>query len=154
MMPVGLNMEFLKIKPNRSISAIKSCIEADEPILLLDMIRDNYEAKIFALTCCFTFIPSVKCIEHLIAAGTPLDKTFDNNPFNCTPQEYLDKHFSFRNNSTHSKARTSIYNSIENGKLHLKNNEHIAININTVQPEIKQSTVKKIGKLLSSITKH
>jgi hypothetical protein len=136
--------------PIRSISAIKSCIEADEPILLLDAINHSYKAKIFALISCFTNIPSIKCIEQLIADGTPLDMTFDNNPFQCTPKEYLDKHFGFTSNKLHTKARNLIYSSIEKGKIRRKNNEHTIINIHTPNPEIKSSTIKKISKLLLS----
>jgi hypothetical protein len=142
-------------RPIKSISAIKSCIEADEGIMLLEAINDNYKAKVFALICCFTFIPSAKCIEYLIADGTPLDKTFDNNPFGCTPQEYLDKHFSFTTNKLHTKARNIIFTSIEKGKLRKKNNEHIVIDINIPIPEIKQSTLKRMGKiLLAPLSKH
>ncbi len=141
--------------PIKSISAIKSCIEADEPIMLLEALNNNYKAKIFALICCFTFIPSAKCIEYLIADGTPLDKTFDNNPFGCTPQEYLDKHFSFTTNKLHTKARNIIFTSIEKGKLRKKNNEHIVIDINIPVPEIRQSTLKRVGKiLLAPLSKH
>jgi hypothetical protein len=142
-------------RPIKSISAIKSYIEADEGIMLLEAINDNYKAKVFALICCFTFIPSAKCIEYLIADGTPLDKTFDNNPFGCTPQEYLDKHFSFTTNKLHTKARNIIFTSIEKGKLRKKNNEHIIIDINIPVPEIKQSTLKRMGKsLLAPLSKH
>jgi hypothetical protein len=145
----------MSIFKDKSISAIKSCIEADEPVLLLDIIRDSYEAKIFALISCFTLIPSAKCIENLIAVGTPLDKSFENNPFHCTPQEYIDKHFNFTTNKLHTTARNTIYNAIQKGKLRLKNEEHIAITINLPHNDIKQSTVKKIGKmLLSPLIRH
>jgi hypothetical protein len=137
----------------RSIYALKSYIEADEPIILLETINNNYKAKIFALMCCFTYIPSIRCIEHLIAEGTPLDKSFDNNPFNCSPQEYLDKHFKYTTNKSHIKARTAIYNAIEKGNLRRKNKEHIVIDINT---DDKPSSIKnKISKiLLFSLIKH
>jgi hypothetical protein len=148
------NMEQLQkvlydnVKPIKSISAIKSYIEADEGIILIEAINDNYKAKIFALICCFTFIPSVKCIEQLIASGTPLDKTFDDNPFNCTPQEYLDKHFGFTVNKRHTNARNSIYNAIEKGKQIRKKNEQVIIDINIPIPDKQISTIKKVGKLL------
>lgn len=142
-------------KPIKSISAIKSCIEADEATILLEILNGNYKAKIFSLICCFTFIPSSKCIEYLIADGTPLDKTFDNNPFACTPQEYLDKHFGFTVNKLHTKARTTIFNSIEKGKIRRKNNEHIIIDVNIPLPEVKTSTIKKVGRiLLAPLSKH
>lgn len=145
-----LHKNIFNENPIKSISALKSCIEADEPILLLELINDNYKAKIFSLICCFTFIPSAKCIEYLIAAGTPLDMTFDNNPFDCTPQEYLNKHFNFTSNKRHTKARNTIYTSIEKGKLCRKNSEHIIIDVNIPTPESKMSTIKKMGKLLLS----
>jgi hypothetical protein len=137
--------------PIRPISAIKSYIEADEGIILLEAINNNQKAKIFALICCFTFIPSVKCIEHLIANGTSLDETFDNNPFGCSPQEYLDKHFGFTINKAHTKARTLIYNAIERGKIRRKNIEHVIIDINIPAPDIKISTIKKVGKLFLAL---
>jgi hypothetical protein len=137
-------------KPITSISAIKSYIEADEGTILVEAINNNYKAKIFALICSFTFIPSIKCIEQLIADGTPLDKTFDNNPFGCTPQEYLDKHFGFTANKRHTSVRTSIYNAIEKGKLRRKNSEQVIININIPTPDKKLSTIKKVGKMLLS----
>lgn len=137
-------------KPIKSLSALKSCIEADEPDSLLEVIDNNSKAKIFSLICCFTFIPSVKCIESLIANGTPLDKTFDNNPFNCTPQEYLDKYFNFTSNKLHTKARNNIYLSIEKGKIRRKNQDHIIINVNIPIPEEKVSSIKKVGRILLS----
>lgn len=140
--------------PIKSISAIKSCIEADEATSLLEVLNNNYKAKIFALICCFTFIPSAKCIEYLIADGTPLDKSFENNPFGCSPQEYLDKHFSFTTNKLHTKARNIIFTSIEKGKLRKKNNEHIIIDISIPIPESRPSTIKRVGRfLLSPINK-
>ena len=137
------------------INAIKSCIEADEAITLLEMIENNYKAKIYCLIACFTFIPPVKCIELLIAEGTPLDKTFDLNPFNCTPQEYLDKHFNISSNKLHTKSRNAIYQAIERGKIKLKNKEHILININNSDsnfpdPNIQSSIIKKVRKLILS----
>lgn len=135
-------------KSIKSVSAIKSCIEADEPILLLDLLKDNYEAKIFALICCFTLIPSAKCIENLIASGTPLNTSFENNPFGCTPQEYIDKHFGFTTNKLHSKARNIILNSIEKGKIRMKKSEHIIIDVNIPTIEPKLSIIKKVGKII------
>ena len=75
-------------KPINHIGAIKSCIEADEASYLLKLLNNNTKAKIYSLICCFTFIPSVKCIEYLIADGTPLNETFENNPFRCKTREY------------------------------------------------------------------
>jgi hypothetical protein len=137
-------------KSTKSINAIRSCIEADEATLLLEAIGNNYNAKIYCLICCFTFLPSVKCIELLISEGTPLDKSFEFNPFQCTAQEYLDKHFGFTVNKLHTKARNSIYQAIEKGKRNNKNKEHIIINMNIPVPEIKTSTLKRVGKILIS----
>jgi hypothetical protein len=136
--------------PIKSLPALKSYIETDEPESLLEVINNNYKAKIFTLICCFTFIPSAKCIEALIANGTPLDKTFDNNPFQCTPQQYLDKYFSFTSNKLHTKARNTIYLSIEKGKIRRKNRDHIIINVNVPCPEEKVSSIKKVGRILLS----
>lgn len=137
-------------KQIKSISALKSCIEADEPQILLEIIDNNYKAKIFALISCFTFIPSIKCIETLIANGTPLDKTFENNPFNCTPQEYLDKHFNLTTNKLHTKARNNIYIAIEKGRIRKTNQDHIIININSPLPQEKVSGIKKVSRILLS----
>ena len=104
-----------------SIGAIKSCIEADEPIHLSHLLNNNQNAKIYALICCFSLIPSIKCIEYLISVDTPLDKTFDNNPFTCTPQDYSDKYFNIKYiNKLHTNTLSSIYTAIENGRKKLK----------------------------------
>ena len=98
-----------------NINAIKSCIEADEANLLLEIIQNNLKARIYCLICCFTYIPSIKCIERLIAEGTPLNISFEENPFQSTPLEYL--HTYFKNSSNYQlKALNSILNSIELGK--------------------------------------
>ena len=127
--------------PIKSISALKSYIEADEPELLLEAINNNHKAKIFTLLCCFTYTPSAKCIEYLIANGTPLDRSFEGNPFESTPKEYLDKYFGFTANKLHTKARNTIYQAIEKGK---------ASDI----PKEKVSNIKKVGQIiLSSLTR-
>ena len=149
----SLQQSFNNDKSIKSISAIKSCIEADEATLLLEAVKDNYNAKIYALICCFTLIPSVKCIERLIAEGTPLDKSFNANPFNCTPQEYLDKHFGFTSNKLHTKSRSSIYQAIDKGKKINKNKEHISINVYTPTTNDRPSTFKKISNILSPLLK-
>lgn len=105
------------------ISAIKSYIESDEATTLLENIKHNYNAKIYCLIACFSFHPSVKCIELLIQEGTPLDKTFENNPFKCTPQKFLDIHFNASSNKIHTKVRNLIYQAIERGK-NTRNNNH------------------------------
>ena len=108
--------------PVQHISAIRSCIEADEAEYLLRVLNNNTKAKIYSLICCFTFIPSIKCIEYLIAEGTPLDKTFENNPFNCTPMDYLNKYFPASNifdGPRHNcLSRDAIYEAIERGRLY------------------------------------
>lgn len=127
-------------KPVKYISAIKSCIEADEAHYLLKILNNNIKAKIYSLICCFTFIPSVKCIEYLIAEGTPLNETFENNPFQCTPQEYLDKYFLASN-----MAYNAIYNAVERGKLVMKHKEL------TTSTHIKSHIVKKVRKSIISL---
>ena len=136
-------------KPLR-INAIKSCIEADEAITLLEIIENNYKARIYCLIACFTFIPPIKCIELLVAEGTPLNQTFEHNPFNCTPQEYLEKHFNVTTNKLQSKARNAINQAIERGKIKLKNKDHISIPINLPTADYPSSTLKKVGKILLS----
>ncbi len=130
------------------VSAIKSYIESDEAILLLDTIKNNYNAKIYCLISCFTFHPSIKCIELLITEGTPLDKTFEQNSFNCTPQQFLDKYFNNTSNNTlnkpTSKAYNSIYKAIESGK-NKYNKDHIIINI--------PSKISIYTKIISSLNK-
>jgi hypothetical protein len=142
------------------VSAIKSYIESDEAILLLDTIKNNYNAKIYCLISCFTFHPSIKCIELLITEGTPLDKTFEQNSFNCTPQQFLDKYFNNTSNTLNtsnntsntsntlnkpnSKAYNSIYKAIESGK-NKYNKDHIIINI--------PSKISIYTKIISSLNK-
>lgn len=125
------------------ISTIKSYIEADEAVSLLEIIENNNKAKIYCLILCFTFIPSIKCIELLIAKGTPLNKTFENNPFNCTPQEYLDAHFNNTSNKIYTKARNAIYQAIEKGKQMLENKDTLKADL-TAPSSI---TFKKVSKI-------
>ena len=110
--------------PVQHISAIRSCIEADEAEYLLRVLNNNTKAKIYSLICCFTFIPSIKCIEYLIAEGTPLDMTFENNPFKCTPMDYLNKYFPASNifdGPRHNcLSRDAIYDAIERGRMRTK----------------------------------
>jgi len=115
-----------------AFSAIRSCIEADEPKMLADVINQNKKAQIYALLLCFTTRPSVKCIEYLIHQGVNLDETFTNNPFNCTPQQYLDSHF-MDTNKIYSKARAQIYKAIEKGNSLAKTKEHIIIPVKSEQ---------------------
>lgn len=132
--------------PVQYIGAIKSCIEADEASYLLKLLNNNTKAKIYSLICCFTFIPSVKCIEYLIADGTPLNDTFENNPFQCTPQEYLDAHFPPSKPHYSNLLRDAIYYAIEKGKLVIKNNETTTINTNRLH-------IKKVRKSILSLLK-
>jgi hypothetical protein len=124
------------------ISAIKSYIEADEAISLLEIIENNIKAKIYCLIACFTFIPSIKCIELLIAKGTPLNQTFENNPFNCTAQEYLDTHFNGISSKIYIKARESIYKAIEKGNCRSESKDPLNIIISA--PSL--TTFKKVSK--------
>ena len=141
-------------KPIKHIGAIKSCIEADEASYLLKLLNNNTKAKIYSLICCFTFIPSVKCIEYLIADGTPLDMTFENNPFQCTPQEYLDAYFPdsniFDGPRYNCLSRNAIYNAIERGKLVIKNRE---LTYTKSRDHIKSPLVKKVRKSILSLLK-
>ena len=80
-----------KLVPFRkSILALRSCIEADEPDMLYEITGSFRNACIFALILCFSSRPSIRCIQSLISQSVPLNESFTNNPFNCTPQEYLD----------------------------------------------------------------
>jgi hypothetical protein len=141
-------------KPIKHIGAIKSCIESDEASYLLKILNNNTKAKIYSLMCCFTFIPSVKCIEYLIADGTPLDMTFENNPFQCTPQEYLDAYFPdsniFDGPRYNCLSRNAIYNAIERGSLIMKNRERTSIRLDN---NIKSPLVKKVRKSILSLLK-
>ena len=116
--------------PVKHITAIKSCIEADEARYLLEVLNNNHKAKIYSLIMCFTFIPSVRCIKYLIAEGTPLNETFENNPFQCTPQEYLNMRFPASNRGRQQLSHyaiCAIYEAIEKGKLIMKNNTHVNV---------------------------
>ena len=139
-------------KPIKHIGAIKSCIEADEAPYLLKILNNNTKAKIYSVIRCFTFIPSVKCIEYLIADGTPLNETFENNPFRCTPQEYLDEYFPASNILEGPRytclSRDAIYEAIERGNLFIKNRELTAIKSHN---RIKLPLVKKVRKSILSL---
>jgi hypothetical protein len=139
-------------KPVKHIGAVKSCIEADEASYLLNLLNNNTKAKIYSLICCFIFIPSVKCIEYLIAEGTPLNESFENNPFQCTPQEYLDMYFPASTIMDGPRynclSRNVIYDAIERGKLVIINRE-----LTYIRPHdcIKSPLVKKVRKSILSI---
>jgi len=139
-------------KPIKHIGAIKSCIEADEASYLLKILNNNRKAKIYSLICCFTFIPSVKCIEYLIADGTPLDETFENNPFQCTPQEYLDMYFPVSNIFDGPRysclSRDAIYYAIKQGKLVVNHKKHTSLRSDDY---IKSPLVKKVRKSILSL---
>ena len=135
-------------RPVEYISAIKSCIEADEASYLLKILNNNSKAKIYSLICCFTFIPSVKCIEYLIAEGTPLNETFENNPFQCTPQEYLNICFPAFNMDGSQLSRNAIYDAIERGSLIMKNRE---LTYTKSRDHIKSPLVKKVRKSILSL---
>lgn len=113
-----------------AFSAIRSCIEADEPKLLAELLGDSKNAHIYALMMCFTAIPATKCIEYLVSNGTPLNESFCHNPFKCTPQELLDTAFS-TTKKEFSKARGQIYKAIQNGRILAKNNDHTVVFIDT-----------------------
>jgi hypothetical protein len=123
------NTEFTRYTNNKakyitglpiSLQAIKSCIEADNPEILKELIGDHMGAHIYSLYSCFTLVPSVKCIEFIISEGTPLDRTFVNNPYGeITPIQ----HFNLRFNTTvkqYMRARRLIELAIEKGKKNLR----------------------------------
>jgi hypothetical protein len=102
------------------LKALKSCIEADEPVMLSELIGANKSACIYALMTCFTFIPSVKCIEYLVSIGTSLDKGFDDNPYGkMSVLEYLDSKFG-TSDRTSLKIREKIIGAINNGKANMR----------------------------------
>jgi len=102
-----------------ALSAVKSCIEADEPYALADVLGVSRKAHIYALLLCFTQIPSVRCIEHIISQGVSLTETFEHNPFRCSPQEYLEEKF-----SNPGPVRALIYKAIERGKSAYRFRDH------------------------------
>ena len=110
-----------------SFVALKSCMEADEPELMADLLGDYKCAHIYALILCCAFIPSVNCIEYLISVGTPMNETFADNPFQCTVQEYLDIMYNTTTNKMHWKARSDIYAAIQRGDTLRLNNETVAV---------------------------
>ncbi len=75
---------------SRPIIALKSYIEADEPAFLLELLGDSEEARIYALISCMKMIPATQCIKALIQIQTPINTTFENNPYQCSVMEYLD----------------------------------------------------------------
>ncbi len=135
-----------------NINAIKSCIEADEAHLLLEMIKDNQKAKIYCLISCFTYIPSIKCIELLVANGTPLNMTFENNPYQSTPMEYLHKNFESSCDKCNIKALNSIFQAIELGKLKQTNKDQPVENtLTSMNTSSRRSyTFKRVSNILLS----
>lgn len=115
-----------------AFSAVRSCIEADEPTLLAELLGNSRSAHIYALMVCFSAIPATKCIEYLISQGTPLNESFEYNPFKCTPQELLDSTFT-TTKKEFSKARTQIYKAINNGHILTKTSDHTVILIDAKQ---------------------
>lgn len=115
-----------------AFSAVRSCIEADMPTLLAELLGNNRDAHIYALMVSFTSIPATKCIEYLISQGTPLNESFAYNPFKCTPQELLDSTFT-TTKKEFSKTRTQIYKAIKNGSILEKKNDHKIVFIDTKQ---------------------
>jgi hypothetical protein len=105
-----------KIHLTPGLMAIKSCIEADDPMALKDLLNEHKGAHIYALIQCFTIIPALKCIEYLITEGTPTDVTFDDNPFGKTAQQYFDDNFNVSTNSHHLKVRTLITGAMSRGR--------------------------------------
>ncbi len=105
-----------KIYLPTGLVAIKSCIEADDPVALKDLLDDHKGAHIYALIQCFTLIPAVKCIEYLITEGTPTDVTFEDNPFGKTAQQYFDDNFNVSTNAHHLKIRKIITDAMSRGR--------------------------------------
>jgi hypothetical protein len=117
------------------------------------MIEDNLKARIYCLISCFTYIPSVKCIELLVAKGTPLNMTFDNNPYQSTPLEYLHKNFEYSSNRSHIKALNSIFHSIELGKIKYTNKDQPITNTTLTdihKPSSRSYAFKRVSNILLS----
>jgi len=102
-----------------SFNAIRSCVEADEPRILLELLGSHKNAKIYALMVCFTNWPAVRCIEELVADGTPICDTFETNPFHMTPQQFLDKFDVFT-----TKSREQINAAILRGQKRYQSKSH------------------------------
>lgn len=102
------------------LKALKSCVEADEPLMLSELIGTNKNAYIYALMTCFTLIPSVKCIEYLVSIGTPLDKGFEDNPYGqMSALEYLDSKYG-TSDKISLKIREKIIGAITKGKVNMR----------------------------------
>lgn len=75
---------------SNAFKSIKSYIEADEPLMLSELLQNNKKACIYAMMQCMSFIPSIKCIEYLISIDTPLNVAFSENPYgNINIIEYI-----------------------------------------------------------------
>lgn len=75
---------------SNAFKSIKSYIEADEPLMLSELLKNNDKARIYAMMQCMSLIPSIKCIEYLASIDTPLNVAFAENPFgNCNVIEYI-----------------------------------------------------------------
>ena len=120
------NNHLIGAKYLSSLSALKSCIEADEPKLMAELLGTYQNAHIFALISCFTAIPAVRCIEYLISVDTPMDVSFPYNPYMVTPLEYLDTVFDSTTHKIHVRAKEIIYNAIERGIIMRNRSKHTA----------------------------
>ncbi len=124
------NIGFNKSSIPESIVALKSCIEADDPRRLFEVIQDNKLAASFSLYCCITLIPALKCIEYLISNGASMNRTFNNCPYGgVTPQQYMDEVFS-SSSPMSLKTRQNIVNAITRGekmRRKVSYDEHIGI---------------------------
>jgi hypothetical protein len=126
----SFNNGFNKSIIPESIIALKSCIEADDPKRLFEIIQDNKLAASFSLYCCITLIPALKCIEYLISNGASMNRTFNNSPYgNVTPQQYMDEVYSSTSPMS-LKTRQNIVNAIARGEKKRRKvsyDEHIGI---------------------------
>lgn len=104
-----------------AFKSVKSYIEADEPLMLSELLNNHTNASIYSIMQCMSMIPSIKCIEYLVSIGTPLNVSFNTNPFgNVTIMQYIDQVYALPT-KTNIRAKQIVKGAIDRGLLKLNN---------------------------------
>jgi hypothetical protein len=129
-------------------SAIKSCIETDNPETLAELTHNDKNMQIYALIKCFTFIPATNCITYLISTGISLDDSFELGNCKMTPRQYLTEYFDI-NSKTYSRAKAKIMAAIEEGMTYIHSEPEEIVIPSPPPTEKKQKPMKRIMTALS-----
>ncbi len=112
---------YTKNSHSNAFKSIKSYIEADEPLMLSELVNHNVNASIYAVMLAMSMIPSLKCIEYLVSIGTPLNVSFNTNPFGkVTIYEYINKAYEMPT-KTNIRCKQLVKDAIARGLVKLNN---------------------------------